>query len=473
MCRLAQLCLALVLCCSLGASVPRRALASAPSVAPTAELTVIQHVIDDDYQTPACANAADLDGDGDLDVLTASVNEGITWWRNDVTGFTRQDLAACGGSYFVDGADVDGDGDMDLISGARGAERDGDEAIAWWENSGNQTFALHAIKLYRYVYSMQTVDLDGDGDTDIVAAISEPPLSYESRLAWYENRAGEFTEHTVAILDYMDPESLFAADMDSDSDIDIVSCRADGEITLWLNNGAESFSSLAVSETYTLVPSFIAPGDVNNDGRTDIVLAHGDISWWENLSSNSFRQTDVGYHNWAASICIVDLDGDSDTDILTMPNYASIWSDPEGIAWFENDGTESFTVRSLMPAEGPVAGITLRAIDLDDDGDQDLLVADYFLDKVLWLEVRGLGIQPQPGRWRATGRFEGTFRVEETPARITELCGTFWTPELRRDRAAGRRRVVGRCRNRWQPVRETPRGGQSAHVCQPRGPVLL
>ncbi len=76
---------------------------------------------------------ADVDGDGDLDVLSASENDNkIAWYENtDGAGsFGAQQVisTAADGLMSIFGADVDGDGDLDVLSA-------GDDKIAWYENT--------------------------------------------------------------------------------------------------------------------------------------------------------------------------------------------------------------------------------------------------------------------------------------------------------------------------------------------------
>jgi len=92
-----------------------------------------EHTIDGDFSGADSVHAEDIDGDGDLDVLGAGdTNNDITWWEN------TNGLGTAWDEHLVDGgferpysayvADVDGDGDMDIL----GAARDDDD-ITWWE----------------------------------------------------------------------------------------------------------------------------------------------------------------------------------------------------------------------------------------------------------------------------------------------------------------------------------------------------
>ena len=82
--------------------------------------------------------AADVDSDGDLDVLSASINDDtIAWYENDGSEtFTQRTITtSANGATSVFAADVDGDGDLDVLSASIN-----DDTIAWYENNGSENF---------------------------------------------------------------------------------------------------------------------------------------------------------------------------------------------------------------------------------------------------------------------------------------------------------------------------------------------
>jgi hypothetical protein len=87
--------------------------------------------------------AADLDNDGDMDVLSASLNDDtIAWYRNDGSGFSSQLVisTAADGAHSVYAADLDNDGDMDVLSASVN-----DDKIAWYRNDGNGSFSSQLV----------------------------------------------------------------------------------------------------------------------------------------------------------------------------------------------------------------------------------------------------------------------------------------------------------------------------------------
>ena len=130
--------------------------------------------------------AVDLDGDGDVDVLSASYDDDkIAWYENlDTVGtFSSAKIisTSANGANSVFAVDLDGDGDIDVLSASRL-----DDKIAWYENvDGSGSFTSeHTISVNANgATSVFAVDLDGDGDVDVLSA------SYDDdKIAWYKHR---------------------------------------------------------------------------------------------------------------------------------------------------------------------------------------------------------------------------------------------------------------------------------------------
>ena len=188
--------------------------------------------------------AADVDGDGDVDVLSASsFDDKIAWYENDgnpgTPGFTAHTIStAANVASSVFAADVDGDGDTDVLSASVF-----DDKIAWYENDGNPGtpgFTAHTISTAANgAYSVFAVDVDGDGDTDVLSA-----SSFDDKIAWYENDGSEnFTTYTISNAADR-AQSVIAADVDGDGDMDVLSASRDDDKIAWYeNDGNPEFSA--------------------------------------------------------------------------------------------------------------------------------------------------------------------------------------------------------------------------------------
>ena len=105
--------------------------------------TFMEHAISTSADYAVSVHAADVDGDGDMDVLSASFYDNkIAWYENDSSeSFTEHVISTSAiGSVSVHAADMDGDGDMDILSASYT-----DDKVAWYENDGNETFSEHTI----------------------------------------------------------------------------------------------------------------------------------------------------------------------------------------------------------------------------------------------------------------------------------------------------------------------------------------
>jgi hypothetical protein len=136
------------------------------------------------------STTADLDGDGDMDVLSAvgwGDHYNIAWYENrdGKGGFGEQKVITtrAPGANSVTAVDVDGDGDMDVLSGSFAFDY-GDARIAWYQNTdGKGTFdEQQVITTGDLVFgSVTAADVDGDGDLDFLS-------TYRNRVAWHEQR---------------------------------------------------------------------------------------------------------------------------------------------------------------------------------------------------------------------------------------------------------------------------------------------
>ena len=177
--------------------------------------------------------AADMDGDGDMDILSASnADNTIAWYENNGDAnptWTATDIATdAAGANSVFAADMDGDGDMDIVSSSAN-----DNTIAWYENDGNANPTWAAADIATSANSARSVfvaDMDGDGDMDIVSASSN-----DNTIAWYENNGDANPTWTAADISTSAnaPHSVFVADIDGDGDMDIVSADSGDNTIAW------------------------------------------------------------------------------------------------------------------------------------------------------------------------------------------------------------------------------------------------
>jgi len=349
-----------------------------------------QHVITTEADGAICVYAADLDSDGDLDVLSASqYDDKIAWYANDGTGqFGPQQVITtmADGAKCVYAADIDGDGDLDVLSASSwGADR----KIAWYANNGSGHFGSQRVitTAAEGTHSLCAVDLDGDGDLDLVA-----DFPYEDTIAWFANDGtGQFGPQQVITTKADGAQSAYAADLDADGDLDVVSASAgDDKIAWYANDGTGQFGPQQVITTWEDGPRWVYAADLDGDGDLDVLSASGGyypkIAWYANDASGHFGDQQVISTGVVGATCVyaADLDGDADLDVLS----ASL--DDDKIAWYENDGSGQFGNQAAISTA--VAGANhVYAADLDGDGDLDVLSAFHYDGKIAWYANDGSG----------------------------------------------------------------------------------
>ncbi|MCD6364607.1 MAG: VCBS repeat-containing protein, partial [Planctomycetes bacterium] len=348
-----------------------------------------QQVITTDADSASSVYAADLDGDGDMDVLSASYNDDkIAWYENiDSAGaFGPQQIITvnANGAESVYAADIDADGDLDVLSASYV-----DGKIAWYENvdgAGSYSPERVITTTANHTAGVIAADLDGDGDMDVL-------WSSYTKVGWYENKdgKGDFGLQRVITSKAVGIQCVTAADLDGDGDMDVLSASCYDDKIAWYENmdGAGDFSAQQVVTTSADWAASVYAGDLDGDGDIDVLSASyydDKIAWYENLDgSGSFSAekiiaTDA---DGAKSAYAADLDGDGDLDVISAFGHHD-----EGIAWYENtDGGGNFGPKQVITTEVN-RPMSVYAGDLDGDGDIDVLSGSYYDDKIAWYENR-------------------------------------------------------------------------------------
>ncbi len=315
-------------------------------------------------------SAADMDGDGDMDVIGAMESDEVAWFENNgIQGFTKHSISSGSSTAMsVIAADIDGDGRMDVISAHTPGSGSG--RIVWHRNDGNQSFTEHVISARSAgAGCVFAADMDGDGDLDVCAASWG-----DNTIAWYGNDGQEgFQEHVIT-TGAMGATSVFAADMDHDGDVDVLSASPNDNTIAWYeNDGSQSFIRHRITAFAAGVQSVVA-ADLDDDGDMDVLSssAHdGRMAWYENDGGQSFNEHGFGSPaSGAYAVSAGDIDGDGDLDVVGAWKSGFYGGGTDRIMWYENDGSRGFIEHVIVSTDGAYA---LCVADVDGDGDLDVL----------------------------------------------------------------------------------------------------
>ncbi len=328
----------------------------------------------------------DVDGDGDPDLLSAEPRTNrVQWFRNtDVPAqfVAAQSLNAVDvlSPVEVATADVDGDGDQDLVSTIMNYSA----AIIWYENlDGRGKFEMRQTVSVPQARDVFPQDLDGDGDIDLAFG------SRYASLSWLENMDGRGTFGTQVRPILEDYWTGRFADLDADGDVDLVATqREEGPISVYTNDGQGNFRKerqVPRPEQRESIEQ-LSLADVDGDGDQDLVVGvrtNGQpITWHANLDRNGTFGGANPISTTSSSPTVLrtaDLDADGDLDVV----YAD--ATVRQVLWHENlDFRGTFAAASPI-SEADRYPLTLVVADIDHDGDEDLAIGEY-LNTVAWYE---------------------------------------------------------------------------------------
>ena len=345
---------------------------------------------------------ADFDGDGDLDVVAACELAHLIYFENPGTGTEEAAAALRGGewprvipavtkdrgSYIrVFAGDLDGDGRPEVIApnkGAQNPDRQTTEkhAISWFDTTADPLsgdWVEHEIVRVIWPINSQTVDLDGDGDIDVVGGSTG-----EGRIFWFENRSAgdgdvELVEHPIRIegtttsADTVRPPNapptgallngfnMAFVDLSGDGQLDLATVEFGG-VLVWLEQPADPADTWQLRPIGRLTPDNLvgfAFADIDGDGDLDAMSgaysrserAHdqevqpdtplGRLAWFENSGDvdGEWARHDISRRKRGMfdSLVARDMDGDGDVDFVgTRGNSA----DFDGVFWLEQVRTD-------------------------------------------------------------------------------------------------------------------------------------
>jgi hypothetical protein len=341
------------------------------------------------------AHPIDVEGDGDFDLLVAIEHGANLLLINDGTGrFTDESMAripqSVRDSEDIGVADLDGDGDPDVV-----VVSEDDRVNEMYFNLGDGTFSDEGSRWPVDGTSNAVVvgDVDRDGDSDLLVG------NNGQNVLLLNSGSGRFSDRTATHLPAIEDvtQDLELGDVDGDGDLDVLVGNEDRN-RLLINDGRgrftdESESRLPVrGQEETREADF---GDVDGDGDLDIVFANTQFFVQQAVRQNRLLINDgTGYFvdetdmrlprdgDLTVDVDFVDLDEDGDLDLVlgnSMREGTSGNTIGERFAAYLNDGAGVFTlVRWVLPRSIVGNGFDIEAADFNGDGRIDL----YFCSRI-------------------------------------------------------------------------------------------
>jgi hypothetical protein len=305
--------------------------------------------------------------------------------------------------------DVDGDGDDDIV-GRFSSE------LVWYENTGiGETWLRNVIDGgnldFGWNAQLQSVDIDNDGDYDIVEAYNAHSVDgYPSQsLRWFENSDGQFLRHVIFKSDWFEaprPARVWQVqllDYDRDGDTDVLANHSRGFVLYTNSDGMGKFEEGELLSRGTVDPyrrNTMMATDADGDGDFDLMQTK---DWWfENLGEAGYVRRP---HSLNGSV-LIDFDNDGDDDLFSTVNssdnksFTMTWYEHRGFETaangdFNNDGGIDGIDVDLL-CDRIANGVSDDVFDLNSDGGVDSADLDHLIVDLL---------KSRPGDVNLDGRF--------------------------------------------------------------------
>jgi hypothetical protein len=269
-------------------------------------------------------------------------------------------------------ADVDGDGKPDLVTVSPSQT-----AISVLVGHGDGTFAAHVDSVLATApFAIAVADVNGDGKLDIVTANGNND-TIGVLLGHGDGTFAAEVQYTSGPANSL-PNAIAVGDVNGDGKPDVVTANyMSGTFSVLVGHGDGTFT-LAVQDacgSYPSAPHSVAVADVNGDGHPDLAIANYNnnaVAIVINRGDGTFdTEIEHATHSGPISVAVVDVNGDGKPDIVTANNGGG---GTVSVLIGHGDGTFAAHVDYTTGANNAVS---IAADDVNGDGWPDLVTANY------------------------------------------------------------------------------------------------
>jgi hypothetical protein len=330
---------------------------------------------------PKNAIAVNVNHDASLDVVVAQMGtNSIVWYAGPSFPSSSTIWNSCSSATDVFAADLNSDGWMDVVCACEGAGG----KVGWARNNAGSSWTVFPLLEnaagVRSAQRVVAVDLNSDGLLDVVVAAGG-----DAAVTWFRNTGSSTAPSFASVATLVSVPSVWDmsfADVDGDGDIDFASSsfQPSGAVRIHKNAGM-SFSSTVVASGNTA--SRVALIDLNKDGFVDLVAVWaGDntVVWYQGSSGGSFSgsaQTIRSSTLSGVGLHVIDMDTDGDLDVITSARNGN------AVYYVENlGGATSWTSSNIDT--GLTQAQCAVVVDFDGDGDYDVISESWDNGFVRW-----------------------------------------------------------------------------------------